>query len=437
MAAPAIVIEDLGKRYRMGRLHYGRLTESISNSSKRLFKPKSGQNGATSKAEYIWALRHVDLEIAEGEVIGIVGHNGAGKTTLLKVLSRITEPTEGRAQFAGIVGSLLEVGTGFHSELTGRENVFLNGAVLGMRRSEVKRKFDEIVEFAEIGRFLDTPVKRYSSGMHVRLAFSVAAHLEPDILVVDEVLAVGDVEFQKRCIGKMDDVAKGGRTVLFVSHNMAAVTRLCERAVWLREGRVVDGGPVERVVANYLSSGAEFEGERVWTNGGLRMPGEDAFSLHAARIVSPDGITGTIDASDGFRVEIEFELHAPVRGMVIGATLHRTDGIAVFASYDCDAPGWPERRAPGFHRVSCTVPGNLLNPGRYSLTIDSMVPNVKFLAHVPAALVFDVEDLGVAGSEMEAMRHRQGVIRPQLEWRHVGGADAPATARVESDGTKR
>ena len=233
-------------------------------------------------------------------MIGIIGRNGAGKTTLLKILSRITEPTEGRARFAGVVGSLLEVGTGFHPELTGRENIFLNGAILGMRRSEVKRKFDEIVEFAEIGRFLDTPVKRYSSGMYVRLAFSVAAHLEPDILVVDEVLAVGDVEFQKRCLGKMDDVARTGRTVLFVSHNMAAIGRLCRRAAWFEQGQIVEIGSAERVVENYLTSSAEFEGERLWPDG-AREPGVTELSVRRARIVTPGGVTSSIDMRDRFQ----------------------------------------------------------------------------------------------------------------------------------------
>jgi len=416
MAAPAIVIEDLGKRYRMGRLHYGRLTESISNSSKRLFKPKSGQNGSTSRAEYLWALRHVDLEIAEGEVIGIVGHNGAGKTTLLKVLSRITEPTEGRAQFAGIVGSLLEVGTGFHPELTGRENVFLNGAVLGMRRSEVKRKFDEIVEFAEIGRFLDTPVKRYSSGMYVRLAFSVAAHLEPDILVVDEVLAVGDIDFQKRCLGKMDDVARAGRTVIFVSHNMSAVTRLCQRAAWLHKGRIVEIGSAERVVEKYFASGAEFEGERIWP-GGSRRPGVTELSIRGARIVAPGGVTSTVDIRCSFRIEIDYDIHAPLRGMSVGGVLRRTDGAGVFEAYDSDVSGWPSRRLPGAYTTSCEIPGNLLNDGRYSFTIYSFIHGT-ILAHIEDALVFDVVDLEPSGSESLGIQHRDGVVRPQLRWTH-------------------
>ncbi len=330
-------------------------------------------------------------------------------------MSRITEPTEGRARFAGVVGALLEVGTGFHPELTGRENVFLNGAVLGMRRSEVKRKFDEIVEFAEIGRFLDTPVKRYSSGMYVRLAFSVAAHLEPDILVVDEVLAVGDVEFQKRCIGKMDDVARTGRTVLFVSHNMAAIGRLCRRAARFERGQIVEIGSAERVVENYLTSSAEFEGERFWPDG-AREPGVTELSVRRARIVTPGGVTSSVDIRDRFSIEIDYDVHEPIRGMVVMGLLRRADGVEVFESSDSDVDEWPERRLPGSYRTGCAIPGNLLNEGRYTLTIYFLIPDVRFFARIQDALTFDVVDLGARGSEVAAMQERRGVIRPELAW---------------------
>jgi lipopolysaccharide transport system ATP-binding protein len=367
-------------------------------------------------SEELWALRHVDLQIDVGEAVAIIGHNGAGKTTLLKILSRITEPTEGRASFTGRVGSLLEVGTGFHPELSGRENIYLNGAILGMHRSETKRKFDDIVEFAEVGRFLETPVKRYSSGMYVRLAFSVAAHLEPDILVVDEVLAVGDVDFQRRCIGKMDDVARSGRTVLFVSHNMAAVSRLCQRAAWLEHGEVLQQGPVDSVVASYLSAGTEFQGERVWPDG-ARRAGVTQASVHAVRILDQNGVTGVIDASKSFNVEIDYDVHEPARSLTVGVQLRRSDGVAVFHSYDCDDPSWSEQRLPGRYRAACEIPGNLLNVGMYSLTVDCILPNVRILARQEGALAFEIEDLGLAGSETE--RDREGVIRPQLPWRSL------------------
>lgn len=248
MSAAAIRVSDLGKRYRIGeRVRYKSLRESLSNAVTRTFR------GGRRTEETIWALKDVSFEVAAGEVVGVIGRNGAGKSTLLKILSRITEPTEGRVELHGRVGSLLEVGTGFHQELTGRENIYLNGAILGMKRAEIDRKFDEIVAFAEVERFLDTPVKHFSTGMYLRLAFAVAAHLEPEILLVDEVLAVGDASFQKKCVGKMDEVARGGRTVLFVSHNLAAIEGLTERALVLDGGRVDFDGPVGPAIHRYVN----------------------------------------------------------------------------------------------------------------------------------------------------------------------------------------
>jgi len=248
MSTPAIQVDGLGKRYRLGEHHsLGSLRESLTNRLRSL-----GRRRPEAEAASIWALRDVSFEVEQGEAIGIIGRNGAGKSTLLKVLSRITEPTEGRAVIRGRVGSLLEVGTGFHPELTGRENIFLNGAILGMTREETRRQFDDIVAFAEVERFLDTPVKRYSSGMYLRLAFAVAAHLEPEILLVDEVLAVGDLAFQRRCLGRMKSVTSEGRTVLFVSHNLAAIRNLCSRAVLLEQGRVTAIGPVDDVIDHYV-----------------------------------------------------------------------------------------------------------------------------------------------------------------------------------------
>ncbi len=257
MSASVIRVENLGKLYRIGspRRRQDTLRDSIADflRSPLRYLRSVGPPGAKAQPDQIWALKDVCFEVKRGEVVGIIGRNGAGKTTLLKILSRITEPTEGYAEIRGRVGSLLEVGTGFHPELTGRENIYLNGAIIGMKKAEIDRKFDEIVAFAEIEKFLDTPVKRYSSGMYVRLAFAVAAHLEPEILLVDEVLAVGDAAFQKKCLGKMGDVAKEGRTVLFVSHNMAAVQNLCRRSLLLNDGQVVLDGSTDRVVMKYLS----------------------------------------------------------------------------------------------------------------------------------------------------------------------------------------
>src|SRR5262245_27969472 len=260
MSSDAIRIERLGKRYRLGAprgaFSYGSLRDTLVEAPgeawRRVRGALAGGNGAS--APVLWALEDVSFDVAPGEVGGIVGRNGGGKSTLLKILSRVTRPTEGVAEFRGRLGSLLEVGTGFHPELTGRDNIYLNGAILGMRRYEIRRKFDDIVDFSGVAAFIDTPVKRYSSGMYVRLAFAVAAHLEPEILVVDEVLAVGDAAFQRQCLGKMQEVSRSGRTILFVSHNMPAVTRLCERAVLLADGAVVEDGPAEQVVARYLTS---------------------------------------------------------------------------------------------------------------------------------------------------------------------------------------
>src|SRR5256885_6409026 len=270
---PIIQVEGLGKRYSLRHNRperYTTLRDVIADKAKRLFRPNGGGSKLQTPGserpskEDFWALRNVSFEVRQGEVVGIIGRNGAGKSTLLKILSRITEPTEGKVTLRGRVASLLEVGTGFHPELTGRENIYLNGAILGMSRAEIRKKFDEIVAFAETEKFLDTPVKRYSSGMYVRLAFAVAAHLEPEILVIDEVLAVGDAEFQKKCLGKMESVARTGRTVIFVSHNMVAVQNLCSRALWLSSGKLLGIGTTADVIRSYLQSDVRNASERVW-----------------------------------------------------------------------------------------------------------------------------------------------------------------------------
>jgi len=259
--ATAFSAEALGKRYKVGRIEpYGRLTESLGRLVTTPIRRIATRGGGDASREF-WALRNFSIDVSEGEILGVIGPNGAGKSTLLKVLARVTEPTEGRALLYGRVGCLLEVGTGFHQELTGRENVFLNGAILGMRRSEIRRKFEQIVEFADAGPFLDTPVKRYSSGMQVRLAFSVAAHLEPEILIIDEVLAVGDMAFQTKCLGRMDEVSREGRTVIFVSHNMEAVNRLCTRCIRLQNGTVADTGSSADVIERYKRTVAQEQAE--------------------------------------------------------------------------------------------------------------------------------------------------------------------------------
>jgi lipopolysaccharide transport system ATP-binding protein len=353
----------------------------------------NSQSPSAPASQDFWALKDVSFEVRQGEVVGIIGRNGAGKSTLLKILSRITEPTEGRVKIRGRVASLLEVGTGFHPELTGRENIYLNGAILGMGRAEIKSKFDEIVAFAETEKFLDTPVKRYSSGMYVRLAFAVAAHLEPEILVVDEVLAVGDAAFQKKCLGKMGEVARGGRTVLFVSHNMDAVRRLCGRAVWLESGRVMEDGPVNQTVSQYLLRSIRQGGEvkfnppHVFGNG---MP----LRLHSVRLEDPSGEQAEhFRCTDAIKVRIEWECLEDIYKARVGFVLQTSDGTDVLAAFDAVSwkKGWL-KAGPGVS--SCVLPAGLLNEGGYVIDIGADGPRgFDFtLSRTGAVVRFDVED---------------------------------------------
>lgn len=422
MSNPAIEVRGLGKKYHIGAVktaRYNTLRDSLVNVAvgpiRRARKLLSGQaTGAAELDEEIWALRDVSFDIARGEVVGIIGRNGAGKSTLLKVLSRITEPSAGYARIQGRMGTLLEVGTGFHPELTGRENVFLNGAILGMHRPEIERNFDEIVEFSEIGKFIDTPVKHYSSGMSLRLAFSVAAYLEPEILLIDEVLAVGDVSFQRKCIGKMNDVAKQGRTILFVSHNMAAVNRLCERVLWIDEGGVRRSGETGDVIREYLADGSSFVGERTW-EGGLSNPGVDELRVHAMRVRDSQGrVTSGVAGDEPFRVEIDYEITENLPASRIGFVVSTPDGTVAFDAFDSDKERFASRRLPGNYTSVCDIPGQLLGPGRYVLTVVAGIPGVRSLASFDGALTIDVNDTGVVGLHVPG--GRRGVFRPNLDW---------------------
>lgn len=370
MPAPAIHVENLSKRFLLGeRAPYRRFSEAIVSAFKLPSRRASDKHG-NSGPSHIWALRDVSFEVAPGEVLGIIGRNGAGKSTLLKILSRITDPTDGTAEIRGRVGSLLEVGTGFHPELTGRENVFLNGAILGMKRAEIQRKFDEIVAFAEVETFLDTPVKHYSSGMYTRLAFAVAAHLEPEILIVDEVLAVGDAVFQKRCLGKMSEVADGGRTVLFVSHNMAALMNLCHRAVLLEHGRLTQSGPAQDVVAAYLADDSQQAvplGERT-----------DRRGTGAVRFTSvqAQGAAGTslICGQDvKFVLSLENSTGGTLQSISIAVGIDNDLGTRV-AHLNSDVSGTPLSQVPpGASTLEITVPHLPLVEGRYVLTLFATV----------------------------------------------------------------
>ena len=380
MTTTAIRVENISKAYRLGQISSGTLSNDIKAWwAKKRGKPnpllKIGQEEhGNQDGDTLWALKDVSFSIGEGAVLGIIGRNGAGKSTLLKILSRVTAPTDGYIKVRGRIASLLEVGTGFHPELTGRENIYLNGAILGMKRVEIDRKFDEILDFSEVEQFIDTPVKRYSSGMYVRLAFAVAAHLEPEILVVDEVLAVGDAEFQKKSIGKMGDVAQQGRTVLFVSHNMSSILRLTQEAIVLEKGRVVKRAPSSEAVDYYLSAGNARAGERIWE--AEEVPADAApFRPLGVRICDKSGkVVENVRSIEPFSIEVEYQLSAPLTGLRIGVYIGTARGEYVLTSFDTDDEHRFEKHGvrPAGHYVSrCVIPPDLMNGGRYFLGVNA------------------------------------------------------------------
>ncbi len=370
--------------------------------------------------ETFHALTDINFDIKKGEVVGIIGRNGAGKSTLLKILSRITEPTAGEIKLYGRVASLLEVGTGFHPELTGRENIYLNGAILGMTQAEIRKQFDAIVEFSEVEKFLDTPVKRYSSGMYVRLAFAVAAHLEPEILIVDEVLSVGDAEFQKKCLGKMKEVSEGcGRTVLFVSHNMAAVTTLCSGCIFLAKGRSMAQGPTREVVDQYIASGRESSGEKTWTDPHT-APGNNKIRLRAVRIVSGGAMTGDVSIDEEVQVEVEFWNFKP--GAAVSVSIHVLDRMATCIMASANMPSatlnrdeWYGRPHPeGIFKSVCSIPANFLNEGTYLISAYVLIDVTNFEAFANEVVSFEVHETGAMRKEYAG--GWIGMIRPKLAW---------------------
>ena len=412
-----IKTENLGKQYKIGALvdRSPTLRDAIVRAAKYPARLLRGE--ARPKTEKIWALRDVSFEVRQGQVLGVIGRNGAGKSTLLKVLSRITEPTEGYARITGRVGSLLEVGTGFNPELTGRENIFLNGAILGMKRQEITRKFDEIVDFSGVEQFMDTPVKRYSSGMYLRLAFSVAAHLEPEILVVDEVLAVGDAEFQRKCLGKMSDVASEGRTVLFVSHNMSAVLRLTDEAIVLESGRMAFRAPTQEAVEYYMSSGFSQTSERRWHP--EEVPTSAApFRPVSLRVIDPRGaVSDVVRSIEPLTVEFEYELDSPIQGLRVGIYLLTIRGELVFTSFDTDSGDEYERfgtRPAGRFVSRCQIPADFFNEGQYILGVNASTFRVKRYFQDEHALTFSVDSMGAPGKQWPEVR--LGTIRPRLNW---------------------
>lgn len=413
----AIYIENLSKRYRIGKA-----PERSSGSKQALkwlaapFRYLASTLQEASPDEIIWAVKDINFEVKPGEVVGIIGRNGAGKSTLLKILSRITEPTSGRALINGRVGSLLEVGTGFHPELTGRENIYMNGAVLGMRRGEIDRKFDEIVAFAETEKFLDTPVKRYSSGMYVRLAFAVAAHLEPEILLVDEVLAVGDSSFQKKCLGKMGDVATQGRTVLFVSHNMVAIQNLCSRVIWLNGGKVMEAGQTDQVVSKYLSTSFSPKTEQVW-NDLETAPGNDKVRLHRV-CVRPEGgqPPNPINMETPIEIEIEYWNLVPNAQLHVCFHLYTEHQIVAFSSASNEMASSINDTplSIGLYKYACHVPASLLNSGVHRLLLLILRNTSKILFKYEDALIFEVLDVGVRPGTWYGKE--PGAVRPRLDW---------------------
>jgi lipopolysaccharide transport system ATP-binding protein len=416
----AIRVKNLSKQYRIGgpQERYKTLRDTMTHAAVAPLQRLRRLGQAAPPQETIWALKDVSFEVKHGEVLGIIGRNGAGKTTLLRILSRITDPTEGQAEIHGRVGSLLEVGTGFHPELTGRENIYLSGAILGMKRAEIDKKFDEIVNFAEIEKFLDTPAKRYSSGMYVRLAFAVAAHLEPEILLVDEVLAVGDAQFQQKCLGKMGDVAEEGRTVLFVSHNMRAVQSLCRSAFQLEAGRVVSRGDPHSVTAQYLSAASKATSEAIWPE--ETAPGNDELILTAMRVLTEDGRMDRIYPSDkDLYVEVEFTANTTNPGLCVGFDLVTSDGAVVLRSYQTDLPRkkWPTLRM-GKNRWACTIPRGFLNEGQYYVCPRIGIHFMYWIVNLDAVLGFEISlSHGVSPLWTALGTHRRpGMVAPILAW---------------------
>ena len=414
MSDVALSVENLSKSFqisheRTGLPGYRTLRDDLAGLPRRLFT-RLGRNGR-STAETFWALKNISFEVEQGEVVGIIGRNGAGKSTLLKILTGITEPTSGIADVYGRVGALLEVGTGFHPELSGRENIFLNGAILGMTRPEIRRKFDDIVAFAEIEKFLDTPVKRYSSGMYVRLAFAVAAHLDPEILLIDEVLAVGDAEFQKKCLGKMEDVAtKEGRTVIFVSHNIDAICHLCSRCILLRDGEIEKSGPTDDVVAAYLGSAEQQDPVVAF------KPVKHDATFRSAGLYDPDGrATVSFNANMSILIKCSFAVSRTIAGLQVCFSVFNFKGEQIFYSTISMAKPAISVDAPGVHDIAALIPSRLLLPGRYFVTLALHTPNTQLYDRRDQALWFQI--LGTVDGYHGFSSEQLGHVYADVKWR--------------------
>lgn len=425
----AVRVAGLSKRYRLGLSHSDTLAGWLSDVTGRFRGGGlSNLSGASSgPSGSIWALRDVDLVVRRGEVVGLIGANGAGKSTLLKILTRITPPTAGEVDLVGTVTGLLEIGTGFHPEMTGRENIRMNAALLGMGDTELSGRLDEIVGFAGVEGFLDTPVKRYSSGMQVRLGFAVAAHLNPDILIIDEVLAVGDAEFQRKCLGKMRDVATRGRTVIFVSHNLSLVRQLCDRVVWFNAGRVCGDGPPATIIADYLAAAVGSDGDIP----SVRLPDSDGgdrpVRITSVRVVDASGeCRSGLDLRDPIGFEVGVVAGVAVSKFRVGVLVHTDEGVEVFGSnevFGVDEERRGGQPGGGFieTKVVCELPGWSLNDGTYSLSVDvGLPPFVESAVRHDHLLSFRLVDSVGHGA---AAARLPGILRPKLTWRSVGEDD--------------
>ncbi len=423
---PRVEVQSLSKLYRLGSIGATSLRDTLERVTSRFRRSKRAAPRSEKSTvvpdrqgpspDTFWAIRDISFSAKAGEVVGIVGRNGAGKSTLLKILSRITEPTSGRAILRGRLASLLEVGTGFHPDLTGRENVFLNGTILGMKRWEIMAKFDEIVAFAEIEQFIDTPVKHYSSGMFVRLAFAVAAHLEPEILFIDEVLAVGDAGFQKKCLGKMGEVAsQHGRTVFFVSHNMGAVRALCEHAILVENGRATMDGPPAEIISRYLATTVpdEVAGELDWTDR-ADAPSCDDVAYLRLRLLDPDGaVRTTFEPDQTIAIEIDYRVKRRLRGVRFDVAFTTQEGELAFIATDHQFQR--EIHEPGCYRTTCLVPGGLLNRRGYTVGVQCDIPGERFLIHMRNFLSLLISGAGNQSSNFP--EQWPGVVCPRIEWK--------------------
>jgi lipopolysaccharide transport system ATP-binding protein len=418
-----IEVENLSKAYQLGEFSTGSLSQDFSRwwamfrGKEDPFLKIGEENDRTkvSNSNFVWSLKDIDFTIQQGDAFGIIGRNGAGKSTLLKLLSQITNPTTGNIKVKGRIASLLEVGTGFHPELTGRENIFLNGAILGMTKKEIKGKFDEIVAFSGVEKYIDTPVKRYSSGMYVRLAFAVAAHLEPEILIVDEVLAVGDAEFQKKCMGKMKDVSGEGRTVLFVSHNMTAMNTLCNKVLYLANGKIKDIGEASKVISNYMGADITVKTKRTW-NGNDR-PGDEITKLNSVRLINNnEQDVDVVEFEKGIAIEMIYEVLQNGYFPIPNIHVMNQSGEHIFVTSESSEPHFAEI---GIHKSTVWLPGNLLNTGEYIIGIAASTLS-PLITHffVKEALVFHIiEDLNLRQNDFKGIF--PGLIRPKLTWNSV------------------